>query len=212
MPACGASFLLILAAVAYGQADHPLSNFKELRMNSQTIKSFDGNNFKQLLTSQSGKASDTCSNISTTDIVFVLDESGSIGDNNFRIAKQFIANLTQYFDIGSGDSQSRVGFVLFQDSAEVIFDLQNYTSNGAVYNAIMNAVYGGGGTNIASGMQAAIDLVFKRSYRPDVNKLMIVLTDGQDTSDVVTQHQRAAALNITTYAIGIGSGEADTFS
>jgi collagen type VI alpha len=35
---------------------------------------------------------------------------------------------------------------------------------------------------------------------------MIVITDGQDTSDVAAAHQLSLTKNITTYALGVGSG------
>jgi hypothetical protein len=58
-----------------------------------------------------------------------------------------------YFENG------HVGMVLFDLNATISFYLDSYLSNSAVYNAIRNTTYSGGGTAIAPGMLMAINQV-----------------------------------------------------
>ena len=85
------------------------------------------------------------------------------------------------------------------------FNLDDYESNAAVYDAILKQIGPFGGTDIANGMNVATEQAFQ-SYngdRPEVQNVMIVLTDGQDSSDVQTAYRRAQEKGITTVAIGV---------
>uniref|UniRef100_A0A914XBE9 Uncharacterized protein n=1 Tax=Plectus sambesii TaxID=2011161 RepID=A0A914XBE9_9BILA len=154
------------------------------------------------------EAAETGCQIGAGDFVFVVDESGSVGAPAFATALKFVANLTLALNIGQGDDQSRVGLVKFGNTASVAFYLNSYMTNSAVYNAIVATTYASGGTNIASGMDAAINQVFTTAggVRPSAPRIMIVLTDGGDNSNVSASHQNAVNKNITTYAIAIGTG------
>ncbi|VDM46165.1 unnamed protein product [Toxocara canis] len=94
--------------------------------------------------------------------------------------------------------------VLFSDFARVSFGLNAYASNAGVTGAIRNSTYGGGITNIAAGMHVAITEVFTGEPRSDVPRVMIIVTDGMDTTDVQAEHTLASGKNITTYVLGIG--------
>lgn len=61
--------------------------------------------------------------------------------------------------------------VEFDDKAYISFNLSTYMTNAAVYNAILAQGYTGGGTNIAAGMNKAIDYVSKyfASYTYDLS-------------------------------------------
>ena len=62
------------------------------------------------------------------------------------------------------------------------------------------------GTYIEGGMRMAIDNVFDQSGdRSTVPDVMVVITDGQDASNVSSAQQDAASKNITIFAVGVGS-------
>lgn len=44
------------------------------------------------------------------DIIFVIDRSGSVDDNEFNQAKEFVRNFVEYFSIASQHTQARLGF------------------------------------------------------------------------------------------------------
>jgi len=92
------------------------------------------------------------------DVVFILDDSGSITDPalvniaNWNLAKQFMKtvvttslHVSYYWD--------RVALVTFSDSASLIFDLNDEFTFGNVLNAVDGAVYVGGNTNTPVAIQ-----------------------------------------------------------
>uniref|UniRef100_A0A914V9A6 VWFA domain-containing protein n=1 Tax=Plectus sambesii TaxID=2011161 RepID=A0A914V9A6_9BILA len=141
------------------------------------------------------------------DLAFVIDESPSIDKADFNRTMLFLANLTSSLEIGPDKNQSQVALVKFASSATLVFNLKRHSTKQKVYNAIIATPQLNGGTDIASGMNLAISQVFKTSAgdRSDVQNIMLVLTDGQDSSDVINAYKAAATKNITIYAIGVGN-------
>lgn len=59
------------------------------------------------------------------DVVFVIDESGSIGQQNFVMLKSFLSNLIMELSIDNGIS--RVGLVFYSDNVVPVFNLNSYS-------------------------------------------------------------------------------------
>ena len=53
------------------------------------------------------------------DVVFILDDSGSVGQVNFDKVKEFVADVIQRVDMDSG--AVRMGVLVFDSEAEVVF-------------------------------------------------------------------------------------------
>ncbi|XP_078580606.1 uncharacterized protein LOC144864418 isoform X3 [Branchiostoma floridae x Branchiostoma japonicum] len=140
------------------------------------------------------------------DLVFLLDGSGSVTTANFDIVKEFTRRLANNFDISLADT--RVGVVQYSDSPTSEFNLNSFNTNELVDLAIRNIQYQQGGTNTGQ----AIDFARVNSFsanngdRSDVPNVMIVVTDGQSSDDVVGPAQTARNAGISMYAIGIGNG------
>ena len=58
------------------------------------------------------------------DIVFVVDASGSINEENFALMKEFLEEMVIDLDIESGRLQ--VGAVTFSDTSNLVFQLNRY--------------------------------------------------------------------------------------
>uniref|UniRef100_A0A914E7K4 VWFA domain-containing protein n=1 Tax=Acrobeloides nanus TaxID=290746 RepID=A0A914E7K4_9BILA len=144
---------------------------------------------------------------SSIDLVFVVDTSGSVGIENFNKTLEALVSIVQNITIGPNDDQSHIGLVTFSSSAVKIFGLADHMDTASVQAAIAQTPYTYGGTNIESGMNLAIDQVFDqagdRANSPDI---MIVITDGQDSSNVTGAQQTAASKGITVFAVGVGFG------
>ena len=76
-------------------------------------------------------------------MVFVLDGSGSINSRNFRTVKSFVQNVVEAFDVSN--KTVRIGLIEFSSSAEVQFDLQQYSNKEDVKRAVGLIPYFGGG-------------------------------------------------------------------
>ena len=147
-----------------------------------------------------------------SDIIFVLDASGSIGSSNFQTVRQFVLDFVQGLEIGPNDNQ--VGVIRFSSSnlVDVIFNLNTYSSKNDVLNAVSNIAYTGGSTNTHLALRLLLSQGFTtgggaRLSDGSVLRLAVVVTDGRSTSFTQTM-SAARAVNsfvpsINVYTIGV---------
>jgi len=113
------------------------------------------------------------------DIIFVVDESGSVTSDNFNLVKTFLSKLVESLDIDSGNT--RVGLVTYSDVvSREGFNLNDHSSVTSVKSAIMNLDYSGGTTNTAAALAhvRTTMLTSPKGDRPNVPNVIVVLTDG----------------------------------
>ena len=65
-----------------------------------------------------------------TDLVFVLDGSGSIGSTNFIKVKNFVVGIVSEFDIAPNMTQ--VGVVKYSEDVKEVFKLNTYETKAEV--------------------------------------------------------------------------------
>ena len=133
------------------------------------------------------------------DVVFVIDSSGSMWDNDRsglrkEAAKAFVDKL------GSND---RAAVIDFDHDASVY---QDFTSDHTNLKNAINRIDNSGGTDLGAGMGKAISLFTNSSYtRTDAYKYIIFLTDGDGSYN--TGYTSTASKNgIVVYTVGLGSG------
>ncbi|KAJ7314123.1 hypothetical protein JRQ81_006060 [Phrynocephalus forsythii] len=128
-----------------------------------------------------------------TDIVFLIDGSGSIDGDDFETMKRFVSEIIQR--LSSRDT--RFALMQFSDEFREHF---NFNTKDPV-RRVMDIDQIGGWTHTAT----AINKV--KGSRDGANKILIVITDGQKTdyiqySQVIPQAEEAG---IIRYAVGVGS-------
>ncbi|KAL3889636.1 hypothetical protein ACJMK2_001972 [Sinanodonta woodiana] len=142
------------------------------------------------------------------DIVFVVDGSGSERLANFQKQLAFIQNFTGQFEIGK--NQTQVSLVTFSTDVTNEFNLNTYYSKSDVLAAIGRAHYPNGETytHLALDHVRMHSLTTQFGARLNVNKIVIVLTDGKSNEGLLTV-QAANLLkqrkDVTVIAIGIGN-------
>ena len=109
------------------------------------------------------------------DVVFIVDSSGSImegvvpgsGQDNWRITKNFLNLVIEYFKIGRDDV--RVGIVLFSENAYNVHYLDNWDEN-RIMTDIDNLQYLDSITNTTGAIRTAMTQQFisRRGDRPNV--------------------------------------------
>lgn len=140
-------------------------------------------------------------------MVFVMDESGSIGVHNFGRMKNLALNIVDAFEIGPNDT--RVGWINFNQAARIVFNLDTYQTKNSLKDGISAIEYRNGGTNISVGLLALLDSLSAYGRNAfDIPEIAIVVTDGQSE---ITHIQNAAALihmdrNVDVFAVGVGTG------
>ena len=143
-------------------------------------------------------------------MVFVSDQSGSVGVENNGIALQFISSVIDFFTIGENNTQ--IGLVTYSRFARVRFDLDDYHSKAQIQNVIGNIGFPGGSTLTALGLfQAGVILnpSQARGSRPlseGVPKIVVLLTDGRsNTISIESVSQSLHAAGVQVFTVGIGS-------
>ncbi|XP_042829193.1 matrilin-2 isoform X1 [Panthera tigris] len=141
------------------------------------------------------------------DLVFVIDGSKSLGEENFEIVKQFVTGIIDSLAISP--KAARVGLLQYSTQVRTEFTLRNFSSAKDMKKAVAHIKYMGKGS--MTGL--ALKHMFERSFtqvegaRPlsaRVPRVAIVFTDGRAQDDVSEWASKAQANGITMYAVGVG--------
>lgn len=141
--------------------------------------------------------------VTPLELVFVIDSSESVGPKNFEIIKDFVSTFIDHVSVNP--KVTRIGVVLYSATTDVIASLDANLTQDEVKAAVRIMSYMGEGTYTGSGIGKANE-IFNFS-RPGVNKVAVVITDGQtDHRDMVKLEDAvndAHSANITMFAIGL---------
>ena len=117
------------------------------------------------------------------DVVFVVDESGSVGSENFTTLKSFLSQIISRLNIDNGNA--RVGLVTFATSVGTVFNLTDHSSVASLQSAISSLSYTGGDT---TNTATALDYVRTRMLteaagdRDNVHNIVVLITDGRSNN------------------------------
>ncbi|XP_060951248.1 integrin alpha-D-like [Limanda limanda] len=144
------------------------------------------------------------------DIAFLLDGSGSVDYRDFKTMKKFVKTLVHPF-VGK-DTQFAV--VQFSYDVNVELNFRDFFSSGRWESKIDGISQKGSTTNTASAIRYVVQDVFTSAEgsRPNVKKILIVITDGESTDSHNLQGAIRLAENakIVRFAIGVGNAFSST--
>nr|XP_025040872.1 matrilin-2 isoform X6 [Pelodiscus sinensis] len=141
------------------------------------------------------------------DLVFVIDGSKSLGENNFEVVKEFVSGILDSLEISP--KAARVGLLQYSSQVRTEFTLRQFSTVKDMKKAVSHMKYMGKGS--MTGL--ALKQMFERSFteaegaRPvsaDVPRVSIVFTDGRAQDEVSEWASKAKQNGITIYAVGIG--------
>ncbi len=134
------------------------------------------------------------------DLSIVLDSSGSIGADNFEIAKQFVERLANAFTVYA---PSRLSFITYSDYATNHIYLSHPLSGSSISSVILNNLWEAGGTATDLGIELGTMELLANSRGVPSN--LVVLTDGVSNNPAATilAAQSAIQSGIRTFAVGI---------
>ncbi|XP_057179413.1 collagen alpha-1(VII) chain isoform X2 [Triplophysa rosa] len=142
------------------------------------------------------------------DIAFLVDESSSIGSNNFAKLKDFLFRIVTYFP-SIGPKGTQIAVVHYSDQPRIEFNLKTHKDRNSVLRALREVRYGGGNTKTGRGISYVLRELFQESLgmRQDVPHVLVLLTDGRAQDDVEPPSRIALALGVSVLAIGIGQAD-----
>lgn len=167
-------------------------------------------NFKIDTTNATTETISTISKGGDTDIMLVLDASGSMASRSKSTkmktaAKSFVEEVLAIQDV-----KVNVGVIQFESGTKVMSELKNDKT--ALHNAI-DSVKASGGTTLAPAIRKSTDMLATSQAK---NKFMIILTDGEVYDEGASQTAVTNAFttipNLKTITIGYDTGaKAETF-
>ena len=134
-------------------------------------------------------------------ICLVVDQSGSMSGTPLDNAKRAIVNFIRSISTESQINDVRIGMVSFDNSAYLRSPVSG--SYGMVSKAV-DEIMASGGTYIPGGIQMGIDALESVSGE----KIIILLSDGQDGSDASEVIANAKSKEISIYSIGFAAADA----
>ncbi|KAI8482457.1 biological adhesion, partial [Branchiostoma belcheri] len=140
------------------------------------------------------------------DLVLVLDDSGSVGADNFNTLKEFVKRLTTQFDFGQG--AIRLGILQYSTAVTTVVSLNSYDTLEDINTAVDDMIYKGGGTNTHLVLYELVNNAFsvQNGGRPTASKVAVVITDGMSTQPITRAVQDVKAAGIIVYTMGVGTG------
>ena len=144
------------------------------------------------------------------DVVFVIDESGSIGFSRFQLIREFVANIST--ELIRNSPRSAVGVILFNGDAHIQFNVRAHASLSSLLFAINTLPYSGGGTDTAEALTLLLSSARNGALglHTDSSNVAIVITDGFSNSRSATLSAAAAlhASNIfDVFSVGVGGAD-----
>jgi Mg-chelatase subunit ChlD len=148
------------------------------------------------------------------DVVFAIDNSGSIGnwgppgvDNeNWQKMKKFINDLVSQLNIGP--DATHVGMLDFGTFPHQKFGMNKHMSEADISTAVNAFKYRGESTNTTGALRyAGIQLTDPQygARGPEVPKVVVLITDGNPTVDKDTWEAAAAKVRgLTVRIVGVG--------
>ncbi|TST22568.1 Leucine-rich repeat and guanylate kinase domain-containing protein [Bagarius yarrelli] len=164
---------------------------------------------KQQLTEEAGQVDEECRTALPADIVFLVDESWSMGPSSFGQIKEFIAEIIRSFQSGViGSEGVRFGVTLYADVPRMLIALTDYSTLEEILNAVEELPYEGGGSRTGVALEFLVESVFSPSIvRENSPKIAVLITNGR-SDDVIDGAVKAIAESgISLFAVGVRNAD-----
>ncbi|XP_008067980.1 collagen alpha-5(VI) chain [Carlito syrichta] len=151
-----------------------------------------------------------CKRIELLDVVFVLDHSGSILQEDRERMVNMTIHLVKKADVGRDRVQ--FGALRYSDQPEVLFYLNTYPSRDGIIRNLRMRRDTGGDTYTARALRQAGTLFTQEHgsrITQDVRQMLVVVTDGEshDREQLNDTAFHLRDRGITIFAVGVGAAD-----
>uniref|UniRef100_A0A8C9RCC6 Collagen alpha-1(XII) chain n=1 Tax=Scleropages formosus TaxID=113540 RepID=A0A8C9RCC6_SCLFO len=138
------------------------------------------------------------------DLVFLIDGSWSIGEDNFNKVLQFVFSTIGAFEVISPQGM-QVSFVQYSDDSKTEFKLNTYHDKGTVLAALQLVRYRGGNTKAGAALKHVGEKVFTSDsgMRKNVPKVLVVVTDGRSQDEVKKNAAKLQHAGYSVFVVGV---------
>ncbi|XP_045208537.2 collagen alpha-1(XII) chain-like [Mercenaria mercenaria] len=142
------------------------------------------------------------------DIIFVLDDSGSVGTTNFRHALDFVRSIVQQIEVGP--TKAQIGLLSYSTHPQVGWYLNRFDNKVDVMSAVNKVHYLGGVTHTNEALETVRTQLLTPQHgdRSTAENVVLVLTDGQSNNhiDTIREANQLHQDSKDVISIVIGSG------
>ena len=140
------------------------------------------------------------------DVIFLIDSSSSVGEENFDIIRRFLSNTIQEMHIDTG--HVRVSVVSFSQEVHTHFLLDRFSRKETMLEAVLNIPYYYGTSSLRDALREVRNNVMKKRNgdRPDAPNVLIIVTDGTPsihTRQTELEAQRLQEERVHVMAVGV---------
>ena len=140
------------------------------------------------------------------DIGFLLDGSGSVGNQGFRRVLNFVNRIVSAFNISSKTAQ--VGVAEFSNKPVIPINLDDFSNSKQLQDEISKIVDSGGRTRTDSALRIMSQdfYTYDKGSRAGVPKILVVVTDGESTgTEPLSEAVKGLReKGVMIYSVGIG--------
>ncbi|KAM6968128.1 collagen alpha-6(VI) chain [Aplochiton taeniatus] len=148
-----------------------------------------------------------CKAAKLADIVFIVDESRSMGDAGFRLVRGFLYKMVEGLEMDQ--RKVRVGIVQYSDKPTAQIYLNSFNDKSEMLQFIKMLPYHGGGTKTGAALKFTAEKVFVTEQgsrkAQGVQQVAVVLTAGASQDNVSIAATALRRSGVTVYALGIGA-------
>ncbi|XP_027740698.1 von Willebrand factor A domain-containing protein 2 [Empidonax traillii] len=144
------------------------------------------------------------------DLAFAVDASSGVGPENFLRLRRFVRSSCLHFSISRDVTQ--IALVVYGSRAHTAFALATHTSSSAVLQAIDQAPFLGDSASAGSALLRIYGdvMTVQKGARPDVNKVVVLLTNGRGLEDAAAPAQQLRHSGILVFVVVVGDAQRDT--
>lgn len=136
------------------------------------------------------------------DILFLIDSSGSINNNDYEKMKEFMNSIVKQSEIGPDRVQ--IGLIQFSSETKEEFPLNKYKKKNEIQDAISSMQKLDGGTLTGVALQDALPYFsLARGGRPKTKQYLIIVTDGESSDPVEKPAADIRSKSVDIYAVGV---------
>ncbi|KAM4580679.1 collagen alpha-6(VI) chain-like isoform 1-T2 [Odontesthes bonariensis] len=192
---------VIVAGISASLSQESLSRFASPGYEFTSLKVTQLKN--RLMASPVETVTEDCKGANVADVVFVVDESGSIGPDNFQLMRSFLQSVVSSLEVGS--ARVRVGIVTYNTEPTVQASLNTFKDKAEILQFINYLPYRRGGTNTGAALNFTLNTIFvkEQGSREDVQKVAVVITDGKSQDSVSEAALSLRRAGVTVFAVGI---------
>ncbi|XP_059933079.1 collagen alpha-3(VI) chain-like isoform X3 [Gadus macrocephalus] len=144
------------------------------------------------------------------DIVFLVDSSSYVGNQNLPYVRQFITKVVNQLDVRP--ERVQIGLMQFSEHPKIEFYLNTYQNKEDVLDRISQlSVTGGNVLNTGAAMNYALSNMFQSSSgsrrSQNVPQALVLITGGPYQDEVAKVADRLALAGVLTYTVSTGHAD-----